>query len=129
MLSALFWSVIGVLLLCKGGMRIVILDEGFGVKVLILLSSFAAGSMKSYFILDRAASQAMSRILQFKDGTCLGAIYSFKTWILVLAMIGLGTILRNSSISVSLLCFIYITIGWSLFFSSRFAWKVWYKSK
>lgn len=128
LLSALFWSVIGVLLLYKGGKKIITLGEGYGMQVFILIVSLGTGSIKSYFILDRSAKRAMNRILQFKDGTCLGAVYSFKTWILVFSMMGLGIFLRNSSISVTLLCFIYITIGWSLLFSSRFAWKVWYKS-
>ena len=127
LLSALFWTFIGSLLLFKGAMRLSAFEEVYGMKVSILVASLAIGSLKSYLILDRSAKRAMSRILQFKDGTCLGAIYSFKTWILVFSMMGLGIFLRNSSISVSLLCFIYITIGWSLLFSSRLAWKVWYK--
>jgi len=68
----------------------------------------------------------VKRILTFDDGTCLGAVYSVKTWFLVLFMIGMGVILRSSSLPMTLLSFIYITIGVGLLASSRHAWRAWY---
>lgn len=122
--SACLWTVIGLLLLAKGGYRWYQLPEH---KALIIVVGIFAGSIKSFWILDKTARRGIDRILNFADGTCLGAIYSSKTWILVLCMMGLGGILRNSFFPVQLLCFLYFSIGWALLFSSRLAWREWLK--
>jgi hypothetical protein len=129
MLSALFWSLVGIMLISKGVMKLTDIEESVAVKVLIFGAAICIGTLKSHFILDKSASRGMKRILEFKDGTCLGAIYSTKTWGLVLCMMGLGVILRNSAIPGEILCFIYFTIGWALVLSSRLAWKVWRRGK
>lgn len=122
--SACLWTVIGGLLLAKGGYRWVHLADR---QPFLLGAALVVGSLKSFFILDKSTRRGISRIQQFADGTCLGAVYSGKTWLLVLCMMGLGVILRNSSFPVALLCFLYLTIGWALLFSSRLAWIAWLK--
>ena len=121
-MSALLWTVIGLLLLAKGGYRLFQLPQG---RLLVVAFAFAVGSLKSLAILDRSARRAIERILLFQDGTCLGAVYSIKTWILVLCMMSMGVILR-SYLPVMLLCFLLLTIGWALLFSSRLAWRAWW---
>jgi hypothetical protein len=125
-LSAVLWTSIGILLLSKGFYR---LNELNGGQTYIVLSAFLAGSLKAYLFLDKSARRGINRVLMFKDGTCLGAVYSVKTWILVLCMMGMGVILRNSSLPLHLLCFLYLTIGWALLLSSRLAWRAWLKRK
>lgn len=122
LLSAALWSVIGLMLITKGLYRLFQISEG---QFLIVLSAVLIGSLKSFVILDKSAQRGISRIEDMKDGTCLGAVYSKKTWLLVAGMMCMGFFLRNSSIPQSFLCFIYITIGWALLFSSRFAWLKW----
>ncbi len=122
--SACLWTVIGLLLLVKGGYRWYQLPEH---HPLIIAAGFLAGGVKSFWVLDETARRGVERIQKFADGTCLGAVYSSKTWILVLCMMSLGVILQNSSFPVQLLCFFYFTIGWALLFSSRFAWQEWLK--
>jgi hypothetical protein len=126
LLSAVLWTTIGLLLLAKGFYRLSQLNDG---QVFIMVPAILAGSLKAYFILDKSARRGINRILTFKDGTCLGAVYSVKTWILVLCMMGMGVILRNSSLPMQLLCFLYLTIGWALLLSSRLAWRAWLKRK
>ena len=126
LLTAVLWSAIGILLLTKASYRIVQVPEQ---QIIIILAALIFGTLKSIFILDRSARKSIVRILEFKDGTCLGAVYSFKTWLLVVSMMGVGLVLRNSSLSLSLLCFVYFTIGWALLFSSRLAWMVWIRNK
>jgi hypothetical protein len=126
LLTAVMWSVIGILLLTKASYRIVQVPEH---QIIITIAALILGTLKSIFILDRSARKSIVRILEFKDGTCLGAVYSFKTWLLVVSMMGIGLVLRNSSLSLSLLCFVYFTIGWALLFSSRLAWMVWIRNK
>ncbi|KJR97848.1 MAG: hypothetical protein VR65_22795 [Desulfobulbaceae bacterium BRH_c16a] len=122
-LSALLWTMIGLLLLVKGGYRWFQLPQW---QLLIAVTAFAAGSLKALFILDTSARRAIERILHFQDGTCLGAVYSVKTWILVLCMMSMGVILR-SYLPVQFLCFLLLTIGWALLLSSRLAWRAWFK--
>jgi len=126
LLAALLWSGIGLLLLAKGSYRIVQVAE---YRAIIVVTALIAGTLKSFFILDRTAGKSIERILKFEDGTCLGAVYSIKTWLLVMAMMTVGIFLRNSSLPLGLLCFIYFTIGWALLFSSRLAWKTWLEKK
>jgi hypothetical protein len=126
LLTAVLWSAIGILLLTKASYRIVQVPEH---QIIIIIAALIFGTLKSIFILDRSARKSIVRILEFKDGTCLGAVYSFKTWLLVVSMMGVGLVLRNSSLSLSLLCFVYFTIGWALLFSSRLAWMVWIRNK
>jgi len=122
LLAAILWTAVGILLLTRGAYRIVHVED---YASLIVVTALIAGTLKSYYVLDRSARRSISRILTFDDGTCLGAVYSIKTWLLVVAMMGTGIILRHSSLPQGLLCFIYFTIGWGLLFSSRIAWKKW----
>ena len=111
LLAAMLWSGIGIMLLTKGSYRVFQLTE---YQLIIVVTAITLGTVKSYLILDRSARKSIERILNFQDGTCMGAVYSVKTWLLVMAMMGMGIILRNSSLPLSLLCFIYFTIGWAL---------------
>ena len=124
--SALLWSGIGLMLVFKGAVLLIGIDERLALKGSTIALGVAAGSLKSFIILDKSARRGIHRILQFQDGTCLGAVYSTKTWLLVFAMMGFGIFLRNSSISAIVLCFIYFAIGWALLFSSRLAWRKWF---
>lgn len=121
-MSALLWTMIGLLLLAKGSYRLLQVPQG---RFFLAAAALAAGTLKSVVILDRSARRAIERILLFQDGTCLGAVYSVKTWILVLCMMSMGVILR-SYLPVMLLSFLLLTIGWALLFSSRHAWRVWW---
>jgi hypothetical protein len=129
MLSALFWTVIGIFLLFRGGGRLAGSDLSVMIKALILVSALLAGTLKAYLILDKAATRSISRILEFKDDTCLGAVYSIKTWFLVFCMMGLGILIRKASLPDGIFCFLYCTIGWALLLSSRIAWQVWHKRR
>ncbi len=82
--------------------------------------------MKSYFVLDRIAKKSIDRILRFGDNTCIGAVYSVKTWGMVLVMMIMGIVLRSSSIMLQFLGTLYMAIGWGLIMSSRHAWISWY---
>lgn len=126
LLSALLWTAIGCMLFLRG----ILLCLGLGPgSVFLGISAVFVGCLKSLFILDKAATRGVERILKFQDGTCLGAVYSVTTWILVLCMMGLGVMIRNSSIPADFVAFIYLAIGWGLFFSSRHAWGAWFHKR
>jgi hypothetical protein len=116
-LAALLWSCIGLMLMWRGGHAVV----GTGREWLLLIS-LLVGSFKSWAVLDRVAIKNMTRIFDKGEYSCLGGIYSWKTWLLVVAMIVFGRLLRASSLQVWLVGLIYVTVGWSLFWSSRKVW-------
>lgn len=106
----------------RGTIFLIAGESGFYFLIAMLL-----GTLKSLFILDKSAKKSIDRIQLLADGSCLGAVYSIKTWLLVLAMMSMGFVLRNSGISITILGTLYVTIGWALLFSSRFAWGIWRK--
>ncbi len=118
LLAATLWSGIGCMLIFRGVSWLVT------VKGLwIMIPALIVGTMKSLFILDKTAQKGVRRILEMADGRCLGAVYSIRTWLLVLVMMGTGMALRHSAIPREILGGLYVTIGWALFFSSRHAWR------
>lgn len=116
-MAAILWSIGGTVVLCRGLGWIV----GTGRYWLIFVG-IIVGSLKSYFVFDRTARKSIDRILGFGDKTCVGAVYSFKTWALVVSMIAIGIFLRRSSLSLQLVGILYVAIGWGLLLSSRHAW-------
>jgi hypothetical protein len=119
LLAASLWTAIGVFLLLRASHWL------WPGRLVYYLPAFLLGTLKSLFFLDKAAGKSIQRILLLTDGTCLGAVYSIKTWMLVLLMMGTGMALRRSSLPPALLGTVYGTIGWALIYSSRHAWRAW----
>lgn len=122
LLAAAIWPLVGITLFQRGLNWIV--DSGYNWLIPV---SFVVGTMKSFLIFDRTAKKGIDRILRFGDNTCIGAVYSVKTWVMVLGMMSLGFVLRSLSISPHILGTFYVAIGWGLFLSSRYAWQSWYR--
>ena len=116
-MAALLWSCIGLMLMWRGGHAVI----GTG-REWLLLCSVLVGTFKSWAVLDRVAVKNMTRIFDKGEYSCIGGVYSWKTWLLVVGMIVLGRLLRASALQVWLVGLIYVTVGWSLFWSSRKVW-------
>lgn len=93
----------------------------------LLIVAAVAGTLKSMFILDRMARRSLQRIVLFKDNTCLGAVYSWKTWLLVLVMMTAGWLVRTVTQPGPMIGTLYCTVGWSLCLSSRLGWLEWFR--
>ena len=120
LLAALIWSVVGFFLLTNGFVLVSLKNHlWYGFAGIIL------GSVKSFLILDRVARKNMRRIKEFKDNACVGSVYSWKTWFLVAAMIGLGRFLRTTVLPGEVVGVIYTAVGWALMLSSRLVWIEW----
>lgn len=118
--ASALWTLIGFLLLYRG---IVYLAKENLLPLVIV--GILLGSLKSYLILNKSAAKGVERIKRFGDKTCIGAVYSWRTWLLVVAMMVLGVILRMSPVPVGVIGTICTAIGWSLLYSSRFGWQQW----
>lgn len=115
------WTMIGGMLMFRGWHW---LHPGPGK--LFVLAGLLLGTLKSLFILDKVARRSLQRIVLFKDGTCLGAVYSWKTWLLVLLMMLLGMLARLLTQPGPVMGTVYCAVGWALCFSSRLGWREWF---
>ena len=115
--APLLWTVVGVSLLVRGWGWI-----GPGQARWFVLLALALGTVKSLLILDKTARRALARIISLRDGTCLGAVYSWKTWLLVVLMMGSGIALRRYSTPGVVIGTLYAAVGWALLLSSRLGW-------
>ena len=118
--ASALWTVIGLFLIYRG---ISYLYPDYLLPLSIL--GIILGSLKSYLVLNKAASRGVERIKRFGDNTCIGAVYSWRTWLLVLGMMLLGVMLRMSPIPPAIIGTVCIAIGWALLFSSRYPWQQW----
>ena len=118
--AALMWSCVGLLLIFRGTVWLYEIGQ-----LWVVLPAIFFGSLKALYMLDRSANKNIKRIVAGKDGKCLGAVYSWKTWLLVLLMMGMGCLLRNSFLPKEFLGLFYVSIGWGLLFASRKSWSAW----
>ncbi|MDD3619609.1 MAG: hypothetical protein RBR09_08245 [Desulfobulbaceae bacterium] len=118
--APLLWTMVGSVLMTRGWEWI-----GAGGNIWYIAAALAAGTLKSLWILDKTARRAIDRIVKLRDGTCLGAIYSWKTWVLAVIMIASGILLRTVSDPGPVLGAVYLAVGWALLFSSRLGWLAW----
>jgi hypothetical protein len=120
--AALIWSIVGIFLMSNGFLLISLADREW-----LAVLAVGLGTIKSIFLLDRVARKNISRIMRFADGTCIGSVYSYKSWGLVLVMIVLGRFLRSSVMPGEYVGILYLAVGWGLFFSSRLMWLARFK--
>lgn len=120
--APLLWTVVGAFLLVRGWDWI-----GPGQDRWFVLLAIALGTGKSVLILDKTASRSLTRIVRLRDGTCLGAVYSWKTWALVVLMMGSGILLRRYFTPGVVIGTLYAAVGWALLYSSRLGWLEWFR--
>jgi hypothetical protein len=118
------WTGIGFLLIYRGWGYI-----GLSQQQWLVVVGFVLGTLKSLLIMDRTARRGVERIVRLRDGSCLGAVYSWKTWLLVGLMMASGILIRKWTEPGRLIGTLYVAVGWALLFSSRFGWASWLKEK
>ena len=119
LIAALMWSFIGLYLMVRG----YLLDPVLSWVVLGL--AVGIGTLKAFLIIERAARKNIARIVARPDGMCLGGVYSWRMWGMVVCMMLGGRLLRNSSVPPLVLSVIYVAVGWALLLSSRLIWREW----
>jgi hypothetical protein len=122
LLASILWTFVGTALIFRGTGWLIEAGNIWLVVIAVLL-----GTLKSLFILDKSVRKSIDRIQLLADGSCLGGVYSFKTWALIVCMIVLGYLLRHLPVPRELVGALYIGIGWSLVMSSRIGWSAWRK--
>ena len=115
-LAGLTWSGVGgyLIFLAYGWLRPV--SPG---RAILLASAGVLLALAIYrFGFSKLAEKNISRISQFKDRASIFAFQSWKSYIIIPVMIGLGIFLRHSSLPKPYLAIMYIGIGGGLFLSS-----------
>jgi len=116
LLSGLMWIGVGIMLLslalhwlaAKGGMGAVALGTvGFLCSLVIHRYGFL-----------KVVDKNLGRILPMQGKRCLFAFQSWKSYLIIGVMIGMGIGLRHSPIPKPYLAVLYIGIGMALFLSS-----------
>jgi hypothetical protein len=119
LVAALMWSFIGMYLMARGYLLVDSLSWVF------LLLGLGLGTLKYFLVIERAARKNIARIVARPEGMCLGGVYSWGMWGMVVCMMIGGRLLRNSSVPPLVVGVIYIAVGWALLLSSRLIWQEW----
>lgn len=90
----------------------------------MLVAAIVLGIIKGMVVLRRSAEKNIARIIDKTDGICLGAVFSFQTWGLILLMIITGKLLRAGGFP-QLYGFIVSGVGLGLLLASRIIWQEW----
>ena len=117
--ASLMWSCIGLFLMARGYLLCPALPW------LFLALAVGIGTLKAFLVIERAARKNIARIVARPDGMCLGGVYSWRMWGMVVCMMLGGRLLRNSSVPPLVVSVIYIAVGWALLLSSRLIWQEW----
>lgn len=124
LLGALVWTGVGIGLSALGLTWILIAD-GAGKGLLLAVPFAALGGVKSLFILDRVAQRTIARAVARGSEKCAGGLFSVGSWLLIVAMMATGQVLRHTALPKVYLGFVYVTVGTGLLHASRVLWKAW----
>ena len=113
----------GAMWLCVGGMLLSLSFswlDGFHVKNAFLYAGVGASCalMVHHFGFLRIVDKNLGRILPMEGKRCLFSFMTWKSYMLVTIMMGMGVLLRRSTISKPHLSILYICIGLALILSS-----------
>ncbi len=109
------WMVIGVMLnaLSYSWLRV----EKPAGAVLLASIGFICGLIIHYFGFSRIVKKNVGRILPMQGRRCLFSFMPWKSYLLVVSMILMGSFLRHSSIPKKYLAVVYTGIGTALILS------------
>jgi len=123
LVAALIWTLVGAGLLAAG-FRWTVVDQGVrgwaGLAVALVL-----GWLKGRYVLGSRAVANAHRIIATGENRCLGGVFDWSAWVFVLAMIGLGYLLRHSDVPRPWIGVIYAAVGSALILASAGTWRRW----
>jgi hypothetical protein len=123
LVAALIWTLVGGGLFAAGFRWTVIDEGGRGWAGLVL--ALALGWLKGRYLLSGRAAVNARRIVAAGEGRCLGGVFEWSAWLLVLSMIGLGYVLRRSEVPRLWIGVIYAAVGSALVLASAATWRRW----
>ena len=121
--AAALWSLAGLVLIVRAAFW---LPEAGYCAIVIAIVSVGFGLLKGWFVFSRIARNNVRRIAELsphKEKICVFAFQAMQSYLIVIAMIALGILLRLSPIPRVWLASIYLAIGSALIISSFVYWK------
>lgn len=128
-LAFLLWALVGTGLLITGGIFLfrgrtmseidpaggaIGVAEGIGLVIALII-----GFVKGNFVLPKIAKKNIVRIEQLPERSPIYATFSLKSWILILAMMLIGTVIRLLGAPHFVRGVIYVAVGFALALGSR----------
>ncbi|MFH2205072.1 MAG: hypothetical protein ABIJ96_18335 [Elusimicrobiota bacterium] len=127
MVASLVWSCVGCGLFAAGAGWLV--EAGGTQAALLLAAGLIIGAVKGRFVLAPRAATNGQRIIDSGDDRCLGSVFSWRTWGLVVFFMCLGKVLRASPLPRPFLGALYVGIGSALAGASLVTWKLWWRCR
>lgn len=89
--------------------------------------ALAAGWVKGRYVLAPRAEVNADRIVRTEEARCVGGVFSWTTWALVVVMMGTGIALRHSWAPRHWLGVLYTAVGSALLTASARGWRIWHR--
>ena len=125
-LSGILWSVVGIML-CKLAMNWLSLTSRQNA-VWPGITGVVLAVLIYYFGFLKLVNKNTGRILSKEGKVCIFAFQPWKSYLIILVMIGMGTVLRHSSMPKHYLAIIYIGFGGAMILSSLVYYKYFFKN-
>ncbi|HDH53884.1 MAG TPA: hypothetical protein ENH24_05305 [Nitrospirae bacterium] len=124
-LSGIIWSIVGIILcsLAVGWLSKVTVENGiwFGPAGIIL------SLMIHHFGFLRLVDKNIARIIAKKGKVCIFGFQPWKSYLIIVIMVGMGIFLRHSSLPKPYLSIIYIGFGGAMLLSSLRYYRIFFK--
>lgn len=119
-LAFFLWAAVGLGLFVAGLVFLAKGESGFDLlRAGLMAVGLAIGLVKSRFVLNKVAKKNIQRIFTLPKDSGFWSTFSLKSWIMVLAMIALGRLIRAVGAPYALVGLIYVAVGFGLALSSR----------
>jgi hypothetical protein len=119
-LAFVLWGIVGLSLFIVGIAFLTVGESGLDpLRAGLLAAGIALGIAKSRFVLNKIARKNIKRIFTLPQKSHVLSTFSIRSWILVLAMILLGRLIRFLGAPYPVIGVIYVAVGFGLALSSR----------
>ena len=116
LITAVAWTIAGGILCFRAAGWFLALPGTSGIPLFFLAAGIAVAGHR--FGLSRVASRNSNRILGLPDRVCLFAFQPWRSYFLIVLMIGVGIVLRSLETPVPLLSLLYGGMGGTLMLTS-----------
>ncbi len=117
MISGISWAGVGIFLSFLAFKWLRLYD--WKTIIIVNLIGIPIGLFKAFFVFSKVSKRNIKRILQLPQYACVFAFQDWKSYGLIVVMMGTGIYLRtNPAIPKYYLAPVYIAVGVALFFSS-----------
>jgi hypothetical protein len=116
--AGIVWALVGLFLSTRAVIWFV---QTRHLVAILVISALVVGLLKGRFVFARLVRRNIQRIRELspqKEKICVFAFQAWASYLIIIAMITLGILLRLSPIPREYLAAIYLAIGSALFFAS-----------